>query len=173
MKNYLKKQKKQHKKSQQNSIWQALASGLAGAVAVTLIHETARRFIPDAPRMDVLGMRAIAKGLYKMDEQPPESDELFKWSIVGDLVSNTLYYSLGANGQQPWVKGVLLGSLAGVGGVVLPGPMGLGEEPSGRTLQTKVMTVTWYFLGGLVSAAAAQSFREANKNRKLPDDWAM
>jgi hypothetical protein len=173
MKNQLKKQKKKHKKSEQNSIWQALISGLAGAVAVTAIHETARRFIPNAPRMDVLGMRAIAKGLYKMDEQPPESAELFKWSIIGDLVSNTLYYSLAATGQQPWVKGVLLGSLAGVGGVVLPGPMGLGEEPSGRTLQTKVMTVTWYFLGGLVTAATAQSLREANKKRKLPKDWAL
>ncbi|QNF33545.1 hypothetical protein HUW51_12745 [Adhaeribacter swui] len=173
MKNYLKRQKKKHTRNQQNSIWQALASGLAGAVAVTLVHETARRFIPNAPRMDVLGMRAIAKGLYKMDEQPPESEELFKWSIVGDLVSNTLYYSFGANGQQPWVKGVLLGTLAGVGGVVLPGPMGLGTEPSGRTLQTKAMTVIWYFLGGLVTAAVAQGFRETNKKRKLPEDWAM
>ncbi|PSR54901.1 hypothetical protein AHMF7605_16035 [Adhaeribacter arboris] len=171
MKTRLKKQK--HKNRSQNSIWQALGSGLAGAVAVTLIHETARRFIPNAPRMDVLGMRAIAKGMYKMDEQPPEANQLFNLSIVGDLVSNTLYYALGANGQQPWVKGVLLGSLAGIGGVVLPGPMGLGEEPSGRTPQTKAMTVAWYLLGGLVTAATAQAISSVNRKHRLPDDWAM
>lgn len=173
MKTKLKKQKKKHKHSGQNSVLQALGSGLAGAIAVTIIHETARRFIPNAPRMDVLGMRAIAKGMYKMDEQPPEADELFKWSIIGDLVSNTLYYSFVATGQQPWVKGVLLGSLAGIGGVALPGPMGLGEEPSGRTPQTKIMTVAWYLLGGLVTAATTQAFSSANKKRRLPQDWAM
>ncbi|QMU30686.1 hypothetical protein [Adhaeribacter radiodurans] len=173
MKTKLKKQKKKYKDRGQNSIWQALGSGLAGAVAVTLIHETARRFIPDAPRMDVLGMRAIAKGMYKLDEQPPEANELFNWSIIGDLVSNTLYYSIGANGQQPWVKGTLLGSLAGIGGVVLPGPMGLGEEPSGRTPQTKAMTIAWYLLGGLVTAATAQAISQTNRNHRMPEDWAM
>lgn len=173
MKTKLKKQKKKHKHQEQNSVWQALGSGLAGAVAVTIVHETARRFTPNAPRMDVLGMRAIAKGLYKMDEQPPEADELFKWSILGDLISNTLYYSLAATGQQPWVKGVVLGSLAGLGGVMLPGPMGLGKEPSGRTTQTKIMTVAWYLLGGLVTAATTQAIGKANKKRRMPKDWAM
>lgn len=171
MKDNLKKQKKKYKQKKQNTVLQALSCGFAGAVALTLIHETAQRFIPEAPRMDVLGMRAIAKGMYKMDEQPPEADELFKWSIVGDLVSNTLYYSLAATGQQPWFKGVLMGTLAGVGGVVLPGPMGLGKEPSGRTTQTKIMTVAWYLLGGLVTAAAAQALTKTKKKKNAMDDW--
>jgi hypothetical protein len=166
MKSQLKKQKKKHKLKEQNSVLQALSSGLAGAVAVTLVHETARRFIPDAPRMDVLGMRAIAKGMFKMDEQPPDGEELFRWSIVGDLVSNTLYYSLAGTGQQPWFKGVILGSLAGLGGVFLPGPLGLGTEPSGRTPQTKVMTVAWYLLGGLATAAVAQAINSSSKKKK-------
>ncbi len=99
MKSQLKKQKKKHQLKEQNSVLQALGSGLAGAVAVTLVHETARRFIPNAPRMDVLGMRAIAKGMFKINEQPPEGEELFHWSIMGDLVSNTLYYSLAGYGH--------------------------------------------------------------------------
>ncbi len=167
MKSQLKKQKKKYKLKEQNSVLQALSSGLAGAVAVTLVHETARRFTPNAPRMDVLGMRAIAKGMFKINEQPPEGEELFRWSIVGDLVSNTLYYSLAGTGQQPWFKGVLLGSLAGLGGVVLPGPLGLGTAPSGRTPQTKVMTVAWYLLGGLVTAAVAQVI-QTNSRQKRP-----
>lgn len=173
MKNQLKKQKKKQKLKEQNSVLQALGSGLAGAVAVTLIHETARRFIPNAPRMDVLGMRAIARGLYKMDEQPPEGKELFKWSIVGDLVSNSLYYSLAGTGQQPWVKGVLLGAAAGLGGVALPGPLGLGTEPSGRTPQTKAMTVAWYLIGGLVTAAVAQAISKNKRKDNRPKGWVL
>ena len=37
--------------------WKALASGVAGACALTLLHEGVRRAVPDAPRMDVLGER--------------------------------------------------------------------------------------------------------------------
>ena len=39
----------------------AIGAGLAGAVALTLVHETARRVIPHAPRVDVIGVRAIAR----------------------------------------------------------------------------------------------------------------
>lgn len=168
MKSQLKKQKEKQKMRAQNSVLQALSSGLAGAVAVTIIHETARRFVPDAPRMHVLGMRAIARGMYKLDEQPPTGQELFNLSIVGDLVSNTLYYSLAGTGQQPWFKGILLGSVAGLGGVILPGPLGLGTEPSGRTPQTKAMTVAWYLLGGVVTAAVAQAISNNNKKTRKP-----
>jgi hypothetical protein len=38
----------------------AMGSGLVGAVALNLLHETARQFIAEAPRVDVLGKRAIA-----------------------------------------------------------------------------------------------------------------
>ena len=49
----------------------ALGSGLVGACALTLIHETARRFVDDAPRMDVLGMRALSKAARAVDVDPP------------------------------------------------------------------------------------------------------
>ena len=41
----------------------ALGGGLAGAAAVTLLHETVRRIVPEAPRMDLLGKQALSKGL--------------------------------------------------------------------------------------------------------------
>lgn len=148
----------------------SLASGLTGAVAVTIVHETARRFIPNAPRMDVLGMRAIARGMYKMNEQPPAEDKLFKYAILGDIVSNSIYYSLIGTGRKAWLRGATLGTLAGVGGVLLPGPMGLGTEPSGRTLQTKAMTVAWYLLGGLTAAALSRTLFEKPTVEELDDD---
>lgn len=135
----------------------ALVSGLAGAVAITIAHETLRRLVPEAPRMDVLGMRAISKTMKKAGAQPPESGSLRAWAMVGDIVSNSIYYSLAGVGKDAWLRGGLLGAGAGAGAILLPGPMGLGTDPSNRTNSTRVMTVGLYLMGGLVAAAVGSS----------------
>lgn len=149
--------KKKAAKKNKSNLGTAALAGLAGACAVTLVHETMRRLDSDAPRMDVLGMRAIAKMMRAADAEPPAEDKLFDITMAGDIVSNGLYYSLVGSGKDAWVRGSLLGLAAGVGGVVLPGPLGLGTAPSNRTTKTKVMTVAWYFLGGLAAAAVAST----------------
>ena len=143
------------------SVLESLTSGVAGACALTLVHETARQYLPDAPRMDVLGMRAIAKPMRALGQEPPRDDHLHRAALAGDLVSNALYYSLvGAGGPRGvWARGAALGLLAGLGGVFLPGPLGLGTAPSRRTPQTALLTVGWYLLGGLAAAAMYQCFR--------------
>lgn len=137
-------------------IIKSLAGGLAGACFLTLIHETTRRLVPEAPRMDVLGMRAIAKGMKGAGHEPPSDDKLHSLAMIGDIVSNSLYYSFAGTGSKAWLRGALLGVSAGIGAVVLPGPLGLGEAPSARTPQTKVMAFGIYFLGGLAAAAVGQ-----------------
>lgn len=136
----------------------AFAGGTAGAVALNLIHETARRAIPDAPRMDVLGMRAIVKMFGAAGSEPPDEPELRELALIGDLVSNAAYYSLAGVGSADGApaRGALLGLVAGVGALVLPGPLGLGTAPSRRTPATALMTVAWYTLGGLVAGAVCQ-----------------
>jgi hypothetical protein len=136
--------------------WQALGSGLAGALTLTAVHETARRQWADAPRMDVLGMRVIARSLEALRQEPPSDGRLHDLALVGDIVLNSLYYSLVGLGrpQGAWLRGTLLGLAAGVGAVVLPRPLGLDEAPSNRTVATQVMTVGWYLIGGLAAAAA-------------------
>ena len=148
------------KKQKTDKFLVATIAGLAGACTVTLIHETMRRLDPDAPRMDVLGMRAIAKMMRAADTTPPEEDTLFGMTLAGDIVSNAAYYSLTGSGKNAWLRGGLLGLAAGVGGVVLPGPLGLGTAPSNRTTKTQVMTVAWYLLGGLAAAAVASAFNQ-------------
>jgi hypothetical protein len=135
----------------------ALGSGLVGACALTLIHEAARRYFDDAPRMDVVGMRAISKTLRAVDVEPPVP--LHEAALVGDLVSNSLYYGLvGLGGSQDALRnGALLGLAAGIGAVYLPEPLGLGRQPAKNSTETSLMTVAWYLFGGLAAGAAYQA----------------
>jgi hypothetical protein len=101
-----------------------LAGGLAGATAVTLIHESIKAVVPQAPRMDRLGMQAISKGLRKANKRVPE-DALFTMAMAGDLLSNAIYYSAAGIGSEKniWLRSSVLGLSAGLGAVVLPGPL--------------------------------------------------
>jgi hypothetical protein len=66
-------------------------------------------------------------------------------------VCNSAYYALATT----WKRGVVLGLAAGVGALVLPQRMGLGDPPKSDRLSNKVMTVAWYVVGGLAAAATA------------------
>ncbi|MDQ6814355.1 MAG: hypothetical protein M3040_11500 [Bacteroidota bacterium] len=132
----------------------AIGGGFAGAAALTLLHESVRRSNKDAPRMDKIGMEAISKSLKAIDVSVPEEDNLFKITMAGDIISNSLFYSLAAIGSEKKiiVRGALLGLAAGLGAVYLPKPLGLDESPSNRTAETKLMTVGYYFIGGVIAS---------------------
>ena len=108
--------------------------------------------------MDVLGERAIARSMRFVGAEPPQEEKLHSAALVGDILANSLYYSLVGLGdpKTALVRGALLGLAAGIGGVYLPGPMGLGNAPSARTPATKAMTIGWYLAGGIAAAAAYQ-----------------
>ncbi|HEX8073244.1 MAG TPA: hypothetical protein VF546_25080 [Pyrinomonadaceae bacterium] len=145
------------------SFWRALGSGLAGACALTLVHEGARRVFADAPRVDLLGMRALARSYNAVGAPTPAPDELFNRALVGEIVGNALYYSAVGWGARDgaWLRGALLGLAAGVGAAALPGPLGLGSDASARTPATQAMTIAWYTLGGLTAAAAYEFLTDA------------
>jgi hypothetical protein len=130
-----------------------LAGGLAGAATVTLLHESIRRVVPQAPRMDRLGMQAISKGLKKAGLKIPEEETLFTVAMAGDLVSNAIYYSAAGIGSEKniWLRGSLLGLAAGIGAVLLPEPLGLNKKHSNKTVATQVMTIGLYLTGALVT----------------------
>lgn len=147
-----------------------LASGLVGATTLTLVHELAHRVLPDAPRVDLLGMRAIAAALRAGGAAPPPSEHLYWWALAGDLASNSLYYSLatfGGSERALW-RGGLLGLGAGVATVALPPIVGLGSRPQARTPQTALLTVLWYLLGGLVAGATAMTLAQRDEQASLP-----
>lgn len=143
-------------------LWPPLLGGLVGAVTVTLLNEVVRRRLPHAPRMDVIGERALAGTLEAAHVDPPRGRALYGWTMAADLVSNTLYYSLVGAGSPggTWLRGGALGLAAGVGAVVLPRPLGLGRQPGARSPRTPLLTVAWYLAGGLAAAATARAAGE-------------
>lgn len=143
----------------------AIAGGFAGASALTLLHETIRRVNKDAPRMDLLGMEAISKSLQAVNVEVAEEDNLFKITMAGDIITNSLYYSLATVGNEKKVmlRGMLLGLAAGLGAVYLPKPLGLSESPGSRTAETKLMTAGLYLIGGLVAALTSRLVEHSHK----------
>ena len=142
----------------------AFAAGACGAVALTAVHQLARRVTSDAPRMDVLGERAIARGLRAAGSDVPPEPQLHRWALAGDLLANSAYYSLVACGRDAhvWRRGVALGLGAGAGALLLPRRMGLGDPPNSDHLANQVMTVAWYLIGGLAAAAAGQGLQRSS-----------
>jgi hypothetical protein len=135
----------------------AVASGVAGATALTAVHELARRRVADAPRMDLLGMRALRRLLPALREPNVESRQLHTIALAGDLVSNSVYYAAVAapTARETLTRAVVLGTAAGTGALLLPQPMGLGAPPHSDHRGNQMMTVAWYLAGALTAAAVA------------------
>jgi hypothetical protein len=129
----------------------ALTGGLAGSVILTSLHQLLQKNYKNAPRMDLLGEEAIAKGFNKVGADRPSENKLHKMALAGDIVANTLFFGAAATTISSCSKGTLLGIAAGLGGIYLPEKLGLNPEHSNRTLQTKVLTVGLYALGGYVA----------------------
>jgi hypothetical protein len=130
--------------------------GLAGACALTLLNQGAKKLDKDAPKMDLLGMNAVARLTKGNSLITQAADKLFPVALAGDLVTNSLYYSMAesGDGKNTLIRGTLLGIAAGLGAVLLPATLGLDENATGRTTKTKALTIAWYVIGGLVAAAA-------------------
>ena len=141
----------------------ALMAGMVGAVALTAVHQLARRLSDDAPRMDVLGERAIARTVHAAGGTLPLPRTLHRWALAGDIVANSAYYSMVACGRDAhmWTRGVALGLAAGAGALVLPRRLGLGDAPKSDHLPNQLMTVAWYLIGGLAAACAGRTLKGA------------
>ena len=126
----------------------SLTGGLIGSLVLTMLHQALKNNYTDAPRMDLLGEEAVEKGFNKIGIEHPDEEQVHNLALAGDIIFNSLFFSLAATTISSCSKGTLLGIAAGIGGVYLPEKLGLNAEHSNRTLQTKVLTVGLYALGG-------------------------
>ena len=141
-------------KDQNMSKIKNLIAGFAGAVALNILHETLKHKSKNVPRIDLLGENALQKTLGFFGESIGNKDTLYKATLAGDIVSNTIYYSMIGAGEAKyiWPKALFLGLSAGVCAVKLPEPMGLNSRPVTKSDQVKALTVGYYIFGALVTA---------------------
>ncbi|WP_129714955.1 hypothetical protein [Pedobacter sp. SYP-B3415] len=139
----------------------SLVAGLAGSIALNILHETMRKTDKGAPRVNKIGEEALAKSLRYFGSPVPGDRELYQATLASDLVGNAFYYALIGAGDPRfiWPRGIMYGLMAGVGAVQLPKPMGLNPEPVTRTTKTKAMTTGYYLFGALVTAAVLTAMR--------------
>ena len=134
----------------------SMMAGVTGAGTLTLLHQAARSMTPYAPRMDVLGIRALRGAYRRLGVEAGSDASLERQALAGDVVANSAYYALvGAGSRESvWARGLALGLVAGLGAILLPRPLGLGDPPNAELRSTQLMTVAWYVIGGLTAAAA-------------------
>lgn len=138
----------------------ALTSGVAGAVALTAIHELGRRSLSSAPRMDEVAMRAQRRILSGKSVDPRR---VHQFALAGDLISNSVYYSVIAapTRRATWMRATVLGTAAGLCALFLPERLGLGTPQNSHRRANQLMTVGWYLAGALATAFVATRMREA------------
>ncbi|WP_276479492.1 hypothetical protein [Paraflavitalea pollutisoli] len=136
----------------------SLAGGLAGALAVTLLHELTRKMgTSNAPRLDTLGEQATAKLIEKTGHDAPTGSKLHNTALAGDILANTLYYSLaGARMNKAMSTGGILGLSAGIGALKLPGVLGLSEDKTNSSPKQRWLTIGLYVAGGLIAAGVTR-----------------
>jgi len=144
------------------SIINPILGGFAGAIALNILHETVRKNISDPPRLDLLGEEVIEKTLDAVGVNHPHGKKLYSSAILGNIISNGLYYStigMGKN-KNTWIKALSLGLVAGTAALKTPKHIGLEDSPVNRTGKTKIITLCLYLTGALVSAAVIQALNK-------------
>ena len=136
-----------------NSVAASLLSGAISAIGLNIIHETLRKTMPHPARVDIVGMRSVAKLARAAGTEPPE--HLRSTALAGDIVSNSLYYSLtGVFGRQnALLTGACIGTAAGVGLLVLSPALGVGNAEVNRTTETQIAAAGMYFAAGIIAGA--------------------
>jgi hypothetical protein len=139
------------------NVARSLVSGFGGAVAMTLLHNFLKYRVKDAPRIDELGMQALKKIFGKKIKT---ERDLYRLSLVSDLLSNGLVYSLTTLARKrPVLAGSLTGIGLGLGTTTLPERLGLKKEFAAGTLKTALMAVSYYLAGGLATGALSRAIR--------------
>jgi hypothetical protein len=142
-----------------------LIGGLAGAVALNLLHESVRQLDHSAPEINLIGEEGVNKALDEIGVEQLHGKSLYAAALSADVLTNTLYYSAVGNGKKHLVlRGVGYGLAAGVGALTLTKKLGLDDKPVNRTAKTKVLTIGYYVVGGLVAAFTIRALRKADKD---------
>ncbi len=149
----------------------SLEGGAAGALALTLIHQLLKKTLPNAPRLDLLGMQALAKTLKSVKAKLPDENNLYRWTLAGDIITNAVYYSLSGIGNKKYalLRCAALGLAAGISAVILPQHLNLSDTYTNRNKKTRMITIGLYMAGGVIAAAVMKKL--SKDTIKKQDEW--
>src|SRR5688500_4556251 len=104
-----------------------LLGGVAGAVALNLLHEVYRKVDPLAPRLDLVGEEALTETVEATGHSAPTGNKLYAATLAGDVLSNSIYYALIGRGARKTLllRGAAFGLAAGLGALKATKPLGL------------------------------------------------
>ncbi len=140
----------------------SILRGTAGALALNIVHETYRQIDKEAQRVDLLGKAGVSKELEVIGVTPPTGKALPHITFASNLAGNTAFYNLIGTGDKYNIlwRGAGYGLAVGLGALLLTKPVGVVNEPTTTTSNTKVLTLAWYVLGGIIAAAAIKKLAE-------------
>jgi len=141
-------------------------AGLGGAVMLTILNESLKHVNGDMPRIELVGEEAVQKTAAYFGIEVNDEKTLYGASLIGDLVSNTAYFSMiGGEGKELWIKAASAGILAGIGAVNLPSKLGLDDEPVAKKVTTQAWTVGYYLIGALTTAVLVNVLSKAQASQ--------
>lgn len=127
-------------------MYKKILAGFGGAIALNILHETIRKNFDNVPHINELGEEALLKVTENTSINITGEKNLYAATLVGDIVSNGLYYATTATNHN-----IASGLLAGIGAIALPKKMGLNDEPVAENNKKKAMTIGYYVFGALVT----------------------
>ena|SRR6218665_1257291 len=127
-------------------MYKKILAGLCGAIALNILHETIRKNFDNVPHINEVGEEALIKMTDGTAVEIKGEKTLYAATLVGDIVSNGLYYATTATSHN-----ITSGLLAGAGAIALPKQMGLNDAPVAETYKKKAMTVGYYLFGAFVT----------------------
>ncbi len=133
---------------------QSLLGGLIGSLVVNGLAESIRKASPITPRLDEFGQRAMNKGLMAVGAGPLRGNKRYWTALAGDVLLNTLVFSLAGAGKERRAipQGLGLGALMGAAMLLSAKPLGIDPDTTGSNAKEKGMTMAYYLLGGLAAA---------------------
>lgn len=127
-------------------MYKKIIAGFGGAIALNILHETIRKNFDNVPEINEVGEEALLKITDNTPINISEGKTLYATILVGDIVSNGMYYATTATKND-----LASGLLAGAGAILLPKKMGLNDQPVAGSNKKKAMTVCYYLFGALVT----------------------
>src|ERR1700761_4685443 len=152
-------------------IFAVLGAGLAGAASLSILNELSRRLDPKAPRLELIGERALASGLRRAGARRPRSSKLRRLGILSDLVANSLVYgALFAGRPRPWQRGTIGGLLAGAAALAAAPALGIERRFRAAPAATQLALARYIGAGLAASAlyAGVMSERPPMHTQSLP-----